>query len=112
MQDKLEKTLRNLQEKEEELTTAKQELNKTEKEMTSLQTESSRIKSDLSKLENEKKDLENKLHAEKKESGYWESKASELETDLQVPMFMSYEFQRLYCYYVVSTNVILTYCFF
>ncbi|XP_063839404.1 thyroid receptor-interacting protein 11 isoform X2 [Ostrinia nubilalis] len=83
MQDKLEKTIRDLQEKEEELSTAKQELSKTEKELSSLQTETSRIKSDLSKLENEKKELENKLQTEKKESGYWESKASELETDLQ-----------------------------
>ncbi|KAL0901673.1 hypothetical protein ABMA27_006872 [Loxostege sticticalis] len=83
MQDKLEKTFRDLQEKEEDLATSKEELSKTEKELSALQSETSRIKSDLNKLENEKKDLDNKLQAEKKESGYWESKASELETDLQ-----------------------------
>ncbi|XP_049880259.1 CAP-Gly domain-containing linker protein 1 isoform X3 [Pectinophora gossypiella] len=83
MRDKLDTVNRELQDKEDELATAKQDLKQTEKELSALQTEISQIKSNTSKLENEKKDLENKLQTEKKESGYWESKASELETDLQ-----------------------------
>ncbi|XP_026319891.1 protein MLP1 homolog isoform X2 [Hyposmocoma kahamanoa] len=83
MKNKLESTIKDLKEKEEELMEAKRELSRTERELSNLQTEVSQIKSDLTRLENEKKDLENKLQAEKKESGYWESKASELETDLQ-----------------------------
>ncbi|CAH0405458.1 unnamed protein product [Chilo suppressalis] len=83
MKDKLETTIRNLEEKESELFTAKQELNKTEKELSSLQSEKSQLKSEMNKLENERRELETKLQTEKKESSYWESKASELETDLQ-----------------------------
>ncbi|XP_053618205.1 golgin subfamily B member 1 isoform X3 [Plodia interpunctella] len=83
MQDKLEKATKELQEKEDELSTTKRDLDKTEKDLSTLQTETSQLKSDIAKLENERKDQENKLQAEKKESSYWESKASEMETDLQ-----------------------------
>lgn len=84
MKNKLENTIKDMKEKEEELSEAKRELSETNRELSNLQTEVSQIKSDLTRLENEKKDLENKLQVEKKESGYWESKASDLETDLQV----------------------------
>lgn len=83
MQDKLEKLTKDLQEKEDALTSTKHDLNKTEKDLSTMQSEASQLKSNIAKLENEKKDHENKLQAEKKESSYWESKASELETDLQ-----------------------------
>ncbi|KAJ8736451.1 hypothetical protein PYW08_007107 [Mythimna loreyi] len=83
IQDKLERTAKELEEKQEELTNAKRDLEKTEKELSAIKLEMSQLKSSISKLENEKKEQENKLQAEKKESGYWESKASELETDLQ-----------------------------
>ncbi|XP_050554910.1 centromere-associated protein E isoform X1 [Spodoptera frugiperda] len=83
MQDKLERTTKELEEKQEELTNAKRELESTEKELSVIKTEMIQLKSSISKLESEKKEHENKLQAEKKESSYWESKASELETDLQ-----------------------------
>ncbi|KAJ8735471.1 hypothetical protein PYW07_007091 [Mythimna separata] len=83
IQDKLERTAKELEEKQEELANAKADLEKTEKELSAIKLEMSQLKSSISKLENEKKEQENKLQAEKKESGYWESKASELETDLQ-----------------------------
>ncbi|XP_026759007.2 uncharacterized protein LOC113518335 isoform X2 [Galleria mellonella] len=83
MQDKLEKLTKDLEEKEDALTSTKRDLNKTEKDLSTMQSEASQLKSNIAKLENEKKDHENKLQAEKKESSYWESKASELETDLQ-----------------------------
>lgn len=83
MQDKLERTTKELEEKQEELTNAKKELESTEKELSVIKTEMIQLKSSISKLESEKKEHENKLQAEKKESSYWESKASELETDLQ-----------------------------
>ncbi|CAB3240485.1 unnamed protein product [Arctia plantaginis] len=83
MQSKLEKATRDLEEKQEELTTLKQNLSKTEKELSTAKTEISQIKSEVAKLESAKKDYDSKLQAEKKESSYWESKASELETDLQ-----------------------------
>lgn len=84
MQDKLERTSKELEEKQAELTNAKRDLDKTEKELSTLKSEISLLKSGISKLENDKKEQENKLQAEKKESSYWESKASELETDFQV----------------------------
>ncbi|XP_022822496.1 centromere-associated protein E isoform X6 [Spodoptera litura] len=83
MQDKLERTTKELEEKQEELTNAKRELESTEKELSAIKSEMIQLKSSISKLESEKKEHENKLQAEKKESSYWESKASELETDLQ-----------------------------
>nr|XP_049692269.1 centromere-associated protein E isoform X1 [Helicoverpa armigera] len=83
MQDKLERTSKELEDKQEELANAKRDLEKTEKELAAIKSEMSQLKSSISKLENEKKEHENKLQAEKKESSYWESKASELETDLQ-----------------------------
>lgn len=84
IQEKLEKTTRALKEKDEELCIAKRDLTKTENELATMKTELSTMKSELLKLQNERKDLENKLQAEKKDSRYWESKASEFETDLQV----------------------------
>ena len=87
MQDKLERTTKELEEKQEELANAKRDLEKTEKELTIIKAEMSQLKSSISRLESEKKEQENKLQAEKKESGYWESKASELETDLQVRIY-------------------------
>ncbi|KAM3967746.1 LOW QUALITY PROTEIN: uncharacterized protein ACR2FA_011294 [Aphomia sociella] len=83
MQDKLETMTKDLKEKEDALASAKLDLNKTEKDLSALQSEASKLKSDITKLENEKKDNDNKLQTEKKEASYWESKASELETDLQ-----------------------------
>ncbi|KAH9641296.1 hypothetical protein HF086_005777 [Spodoptera exigua] len=83
MQDKLERTTKELEEKQEELSNAKKELESTEKELSIVKSEMIQLKSSISKLESEKKEHENKLQAEKKESSYWESKASELETDLQ-----------------------------
>ncbi|XP_047019418.1 rootletin isoform X1 [Helicoverpa zea] len=83
MQDKLDRTSKELEDKQEELANAKRDLEKTEKELAAIKSEMSQLKSSISKLENEKKEHENKLQAEKKESSYWESKASELETDLQ-----------------------------
>lgn len=84
MQDKLDRTSKDLQQKQDELETAKRDLEKTEKELTALRTETAQLKSDIAKLESEKRENDNKLQAEKKESSYWESKASEFETDLQV----------------------------
>ncbi|XP_075971253.1 uncharacterized protein LOC142973434 isoform X4 [Anticarsia gemmatalis] len=83
MQDKLERTTRDLEEKQVELGNVKQDLNSTQKELTTLQSEMSQLKSEITKLENAKKDQDSKLQAEKKESSYWESKASEMDTDLQ-----------------------------
>ncbi|XP_059045988.1 uncharacterized protein LOC131841690 isoform X2 [Achroia grisella] len=83
MQEKLEKITKDLQDRDEALASAKGDLSKTEKDLSTLQSEATQLKSNVSKLENEKKECENKLQSEKKESSYWESKASELETDLQ-----------------------------
>ncbi|XP_063357519.1 uncharacterized protein LOC134647220 isoform X2 [Cydia amplana] len=83
LQDKVEKTAKELQQKEDELEKAKRDLTKAERELSSLQAETSSLKSDLAKAENGRKDLENKIQSEKKDSSYWESKASELDTDLQ-----------------------------
>lgn len=83
MKEKLDATAKDLEEKQEELESAKRDLSKTESDLSTLQNETSSLKADISKLENERKDLENKLQAERKDSGYWESKASEFETDLQ-----------------------------
>ncbi|XP_026731687.1 myosin-2 heavy chain isoform X3 [Trichoplusia ni] len=83
IQDKLERTTKELEEKQKELADAKSELNKTENELSTVNSEITQLKSSISKLEIDKKELENKLQTEKKESSYWESKASELETDLQ-----------------------------
>lgn len=87
IKEKLEKAIKDLNEKEDELATAKQELSNAEKELSALRSETTEIKSELTKLKNEKKDLENKLQTEKKDSTYWESKASDLETDIQVSIF-------------------------
>lgn len=89
MQEKLEKATRDLTEKEEELATAKQDLSKAEKELSAVQSEIIQTKSEITKLQSEKKDLENKLQTEKKDSAYWESKASDLETDIQVSQILS-----------------------
>ncbi|CAH0592348.1 unnamed protein product [Chrysodeixis includens] len=83
VQDKLERATKELEEKQKELADAKSELNKTETELSTVTSEITQLKSSISKLEIDKKELENKLQTEKKESSYWESKASELETDLQ-----------------------------
>ncbi|XP_045528096.1 golgin subfamily A member 4 isoform X2 [Pieris brassicae] len=83
MQDKYEKAASQLKEKEEELKTTKEDLSKVEKELSALKTEIAQVKSTISKTENDKKDLEDKLKLEQKDSKYWESKASEIDTDLQ-----------------------------
>ncbi|XP_063548705.1 uncharacterized protein LOC134755936 isoform X1 [Cydia strobilella] len=83
LQEKVEKTAKELQQKENELDKAKRDLSRAESELSSLQAETSSLKSDLAKAENERKDLENKIQSEKKDSSYWESKASEFDTDLQ-----------------------------
>ncbi|CAH4031026.1 unnamed protein product [Pieris brassicae] len=83
MQDKYEKAASLLKEKEEELKTTKEDLSKVEKELSALKTEIAQVKSTISKTENDKKDLEDKLKLEQKDSKYWESKASEIDTDLQ-----------------------------
>ncbi|XP_072944667.1 uncharacterized protein [Epargyreus clarus] len=83
MKDKCEKMTKDLQDKINELNSAKQELSKVEKEYANLKSEITQLKSDANKVDNEKKELENKLQTEKKESTYWESKASELDTDIQ-----------------------------
>lgn len=84
MQDKLDRTSKDLQQKQDELESAKNDLEKTEKELSMVKTETTQLKSDIAKLESEKREHENRLQAEKKESSYWESKASEFDTDLQV----------------------------
>ncbi|CAH0724758.1 unnamed protein product, partial [Brenthis ino] len=83
LKDKYEKASKELKEKEQDLSTAKKELNNTEKDLSTTQSEVANLKSSIAKFESEKKDLENKLQSEKKESNYWEYKASELDTDLQ-----------------------------
>ncbi|XP_061708674.1 restin homolog isoform X3 [Cydia pomonella] len=83
LQEKVEKTAKELQQKEDEIEKAKRDLSKAENELSSLQAETSSLKADLAKAENERKDLENKIQSEKKDSSYWESKASEFDTDLQ-----------------------------
>ncbi|CAF4790626.1 unnamed protein product [Pieris macdunnoughi] len=83
MQNKYEKAASQLKEKEEELKTTKEDLSKVEKELSALKTEIAQVKSTISKTENDKKDLEDKLKSEQKDSKYWESKASEIDTDLQ-----------------------------
>ncbi|XP_047984904.1 myosin-11 isoform X2 [Leguminivora glycinivorella] len=83
LQEKVENTAKDLQQKEDELNKTKRDLNKAENELSSLQIEMSSLKSDLAKAVNERKDLENTIQSEKKDSSYWESKASEFDTDLQ-----------------------------
>ncbi|XP_063395134.1 myosin-11 isoform X5 [Cydia fagiglandana] len=83
LQEKVEKTTKELQQKEDELEKAKRDLSKAENELSSLQAETSSLKSDLAKAQNERKDLENKIQSQKKDASYWESKASEFDTDLQ-----------------------------
>lgn len=83
MKDKLDTASKDLEEKQQELENAKRHLTNTESELSKLQKESSSLQADVSKLEKERKDLENKWQAQKKDSVYWESKASEFETDLQ-----------------------------
>ncbi|XP_052745428.1 muscle-specific protein 300 kDa [Bicyclus anynana] len=83
LKEKYDKITTEFAEKEEELTSVKTELSNNEKTLTSVKTEVAQLKSDITKYENEKKDLENKLKTEKKESTYWEHKASESDTDLQ-----------------------------
>ncbi|XP_045773903.1 rootletin isoform X4 [Maniola jurtina] len=83
LKEKYDRVSKELTEKSEELMSVKTELSNNEKALSVLKTEVAQLKSDIAKIENEKKDLENKLKAEKKESHYWEQKASESDTDLQ-----------------------------
>ncbi|XP_038208413.1 myosin-9 isoform X3 [Zerene cesonia] len=83
IQEKYDSTLKQLQEKEEELAATKQDHSKIEKELSASKNELSQLNSTISKAENAKKELEEKFKAEQKESKYWESKTSEIETDLQ-----------------------------
>ncbi|XP_039754594.1 early endosome antigen 1 isoform X2 [Pararge aegeria] len=83
LKDKYDNISTELTEKKEELVRVKTELSNNEKDLSLLKTEAAQLRSDIAKYENEKKDLENKLKTEKKESSYWEQKASESDTDLQ-----------------------------
>ncbi|XP_050670744.1 myosin-3 isoform X2 [Leptidea sinapis] len=83
VQDKLQNSNKKLQEKEAELAAAKQELENVQKQLTVLQSEVTNTKNALNKAENDKNDAEKKLETEKKDSKYWESKASDFESDLQ-----------------------------
>ncbi|VVC90550.1 unnamed protein product [Leptidea sinapis] len=83
LQDKLQNSNKKLQEKEAELAAAKQELENVQKQLTVLQSEVTNTKNALNKAENDKNDAEKKLETEKKDSKYWESKASDFESDLQ-----------------------------
>lgn len=84
LKEKCDKAHRELTEKAEELASAKTELSVYQKDVSIFKTEILQLKSDITKLQNEKKDAEDKLKTEKKESSYWEQKASEFDTDLQV----------------------------
>ncbi|XP_045494055.1 early endosome antigen 1 isoform X2 [Colias croceus] len=83
IQEKYDSTAKQLQEKQEELASTKQELSKIEKELSASKNELSQLNSTINKAEMTKKELEEKLKAEQKETKYWESKTSEIETDLQ-----------------------------
>lgn len=67
--------------------------------------ETTQLKSDITKLENIKKEQENKLQTEKKESNYWENKASELDTDLQV-------YIKSLNYYNIVVNIVRSHYIF
>ncbi|XP_069361942.1 uncharacterized protein [Maniola hyperantus] len=83
LKEKYDRISKELTEKSEELMSVKTELINSEKALSAIKTEVAQLKSDIAKIENEKKEQENKLKAEKKESNYWEQKASEADTDLQ-----------------------------
>ncbi|XP_046966451.1 centromere-associated protein E [Vanessa cardui] len=83
LKEKYERVNNEIKEKEDELKNSNNKLRNTEEELSKLQSEVTSLKSNLNKFETEKNDFETKLKAEKKESTYWEHKASELDTDLQ-----------------------------